>query len=823
MCGGPGWLRGWCGGTGRGVPEDRRRPVRIGAGRMTALCVIVLLALNAFATVASAQPGRRQIPRDTPIPVVRGQASFRAHQNPNSILKLNVGLDVRNSAQLDALITAASTPGSPGYGHYLTRAQYRANYAPTPASVTAVKQWLASQGLGVAGVSPDNLLVHVRGRTAAVQHAFGVTINQYKAGGREFHANNRNPAVPTDLHVQFVSGLSNYDVIKAAVTCTPNPGSECGYDGGDFRSAYDISGDGSGQTVGFTLWGQALPQSDFTGYAGATGTTPITVGQTGDDGLDYIPVDGSSTESDTDNEVALDTEVAHGVAPGIHETYWLGHDNSWATMEDVVNQAANSNVAVISNSWGAQSSGCPADPNMETSLQQGAATGKTFYFASGDGDASGGCEYPAVSQYAVAVGGTSLIVGADGAWSSETAMPDGGGCSDSEPRPAWQTGIGTPLAYPSAACTGRADPDVSADSGIGTYLYFDGAASCCSGGTSLATPIWAAASAVWNESNANSGRPGIGFSAPLIYSLANDPTDYANDFHDITSGSNGFAATTGWDEVTGWGSPDFNQLSNNQADISLTEPSAASSGDTVTLSATLTDHGTTDGLGGRTISFTVAGDETCTGTTDAAGSASCPVTISDPPGHYSVSATFGGDGGYGAASTSSPFTVLHIPTTLTYTGATSGGDNSPVTLSAQLTENSDSTAGVPSETINFSLGAESCTATTDPSGDASCSVTPVDDPGSYTATASFAGDEPTYEPASASGGFALTTDQSQPPAAGDPTNTTPTAGDPTNTTPTAGDPTNTTPTAGDPTNTTPSAGDPTGTPPPAGDQAGTTH
>jgi hypothetical protein len=786
-----------------------------------ALCVVVVLALGGFATVASARPGRRQIPRDTPLPVARGHASFHAHQNPNSTLKLNVGLDVRNSAQLDALITAASTPGNPRYGHYLSQAQYIANYAPTPASVTAVKQWLASQGLGVVGVSPDNLLVHVRGRTAAAERAFGVTINQYKVGGRQFQANNRNPAVPSDLRVRFVSGMSNYDVIKPAVTCTPDPGSVCGYDGGDFRSAYDISGDGSGQTVGFTLWGQAVPQSDFTGYADGTGTTPITVGQAGDDGLDYIPVDGSSTESDTDNEVAMDTEIAHGVAPGIHETYWLGHDNSWATMEDVVNQAANSNVAVISNSWGAQSGGCPADPNMETSLQQGAATGKTFYFASGDGNASVGCQYPAVSQYAVAVGGTRLIVGAGSAWSSETAMPDGGGCSDNEPRPVWQTGIGSPLAYPAVACAGRAEPDVSADSGIGTYLYFDGAAGCCSGGTSLATPIWAAASAVWNHNNANSGRPGIGFSAPLIYALANDSTDYANDFHDITSGNNGFSAGTGWDEVSGWGSPDFNQLSNNRADISVTGPSSASTGDTVTLSATLTDHGTTDGLGGRTITLTVGGDETCTGTTDATGDASCPVTISDPPGHYSVSAAFGGDAGYDAASASRPLTVLHIPTTLTYTGATSGGDNDPVTLAAQLTENSDS-AGVVSETITLGLGAETCTATTDSSGDASCSVTPVDDPGSYTVNATFAGDEPTYEPSSATGGFTLTADQSQPPAAGDPTDTTPAPGDPTDTTPAPGDPTNTTPTPGDPTNTTPTPGDPTNTTPAPGGPTNTT-
>src|SRR5207244_11076667 len=132
-----------------------------------------------------------------------------------------------------------------------------------------------------------------------------------------------------------------------------------------FRSAYDSPGDGKGQTVGFTLWGRSLPQSDYDGYAEATGETALKVGKAGDDGLEFITVDGSTTEEDTDNEVALDTQIAHGAAPGVHETYWLGHDNGNSTLEDVLNEAANSSVAIISNSWGAQSSGCPADGGME--------------------------------------------------------------------------------------------------------------------------------------------------------------------------------------------------------------------------------------------------------------------------------------------------------------------------------------------------------------------------------------------------------------------------------------------------------------------------
>ncbi len=673
---------------------------------------------------------------------------------------------VRDSAGLDALINAASTPGSPQYGHYLTNAQYMATYAPTDADVQAATAWLKSQGLNVTGNSQDNLLIHVQAKARDVEQAFHVSINDYSYHGRMFHSNDRNPTVPSNLNISAVSGLSNFVVYKPAITCTPNPGAKCAFDGGDFRSMYDIPGDGKGQTLGFTLWGQELPQSDFTGYANATGDTPITVGQAGDDGLNWIQVDGSTTESDTDNEVALDTQIAHGVAPGIHLTYWLGHDNGNSTLEDVVNDAANSSISIISNSWGAQSGGCPSDSNMENSLQHGAAVGKTFYFSTGDSGASSGCSWPAISQYVVAVGGTTLAFGAgsNSPYTSETALDNGGGCSNSESRPSWQTGIGSPLVWPSTACTGRATPDVSANSGSGTYLYFDGSPSCCTGGTSLSAPIWAAASVIWNKHNAATGRPGIGFDAPLIYSVANDATAYAHDFHDVTSGTNGFAATTGWDEATGWGSFDFNKLSNNPVDITYTGPTQANKGDTITLSATLYDQGTTNGLSGRTISFAAAG-ETCNGTTDGSGNASCTVTINDDPGTYKAIAVFAGDGAWVAGSDTVDFTVLHIPTKITYSGATSGDYNDAVTLSAKLTDDSNGTSfssgdPIPGETLNFTLGVESCSGVTDSGGVASCTVTPLDDPGSYSVGVSFAGDEPLYEPSSSSTAFTLNQEES---------------------------------------------------------------
>ena len=262
---------------------------------------------------------------------------------------------------------------------------------------------------------------------------------------------------------------------------------------------------------------------------------------------------------------------------------------------------------------------------------------------------------------------------------------------------------------------------------------------------------------IWNKHNAATGRPGIGFSAPLLYALANDPTTYANDFHDITSGSNGFSAGTGWDEVTGWGSPDINKLANNVPDVTYTGPTNASQGDTITLSATLFDHNAstvlaTSALGTLKVSLTAAG-AFCDANVDSSGHASCPVTITAGPGHYKAIAAYAGDAAYIGGSQTVDFTVLHIPTKITYTGGITTDYHDKVTLSATLVEDITGNAPIAGRTLTFTLGAESCSAVTDATGSAACSVTPADVPGPYTVIVKFAGDEPLYEPSSTSAAF----------------------------------------------------------------------
>jgi len=86
-------------------------------------------------------------------------------------------------------------------------------------------------------------------------------------------------------------------------------------------------------------------------------------------------------------------------------------------------------------------------------------------------------------------------------------------------------------------------------------------------GTSFGSPIWATVAALADQYAAEHHRGTIGFINPVLYLIGETPALYAVAFHDITVGNNaaagstvGFSAGPGWDDASGWGTPNVANL-----------------------------------------------------------------------------------------------------------------------------------------------------------------------------------------------------------------------------------------------------------------------
>ncbi len=228
--------------------------------------------------------------------------------------------------------------------------------------------------------------------------------------------------------------------------------------------------------------------------------------------------------------------------------------------------------------------------------------GVTFVASTGDYGASDP-QYPAFSPNVVAVGGTSLLLNGDNSYNSETrrgyyssaagaVIASGGGISLYDPEPAYQQGVQS---------TGyRTTPDVSlvADPATGawiadTYNLDPSNPFEIVGGTSLAAPAWAGLFALVNQGRAAAGESTLNSSTPTdaqqaLYMLPR------SDYNAITSGTNGYTASAGYNLVTGLGTPVANLLVPDL--IAYQGASTTYSGSTVAplQNSVLVNSGTTD-------------------------------------------------------------------------------------------------------------------------------------------------------------------------------------------------------------------------------------
>jgi hypothetical protein len=278
---------------------------------------------------------------------------------------------------------------------------------------------------------------------------------------------------------------------------------------------------------------------------------------------------GNSNVPNATEEANLDVSMVQAMAP--NATILFFQENS-GNMDNAMAAMATSTptltVASCSLNFG-------ADSNEQQSLNQMAANGVSFFTASGDfGSSIGDPQDSRDMGNQTLVGGTILSTNAltGGTYPSpyyagETGWPfSSGGIMTSVQIPGYQVGVS--MASNGGSTSSRNFPDV-AFLAQNIEIVFNGLTQSPSG-TSFAAPMWAGFTALVNQNSQANGTGLPGFLNPTLYDigltsgLAIDL--YKICFNDINDGtSNGsFNCVTGYDLVTGWGTPKaalINQLS----------------------------------------------------------------------------------------------------------------------------------------------------------------------------------------------------------------------------------------------------------------------
>ena len=535
--------------------------------------ISLAIAATVFAQAAPSQP------RATLTPTVRevvrnGGARVAGRLPADRVMSLHVVLPLRDPAALDSFLRDVYDPASSSYRHFLTVPEFTAKFGPSQEDFDALVSFAKDNGFTVAGGSRDGMQLQIEGAVSTIEAAFHISMLTYQhpEENRVFYSPDREPTVDLPFNLLHIGGLDNYTIPRPLLVkrsdyarahgieadrvvshATTGSGPSAAFLGSDMRAAY-YGGTlltGAGQSLGLFEFG-GTDLADVNTYyknIGQTNKVPITLFST----------DGTSTQrcpTCDDIEQTIDITQALGMAPGLSSLVVYVGSNPIAIVSAMTTH--NPLPATIGCSWFFD-----PDPGVfDPYFQRMAAQGQSFFVASGDNStwSSTTAAWPAEDAWVIAVGGTDLVTaGAGGPWASETAWAgSGGGISPEQIAiPPWQQHPGVINSSNGGSLTYRNGPDVAANANFTFYTcsHKEGCQSNTIGGTSFAAPMWAGYAALVNQQVVSHEGNTIGFINPVIYAQ-NTTANYARTFHDITIGQSGsYSAVTGYDLVTGWGSP----------------------------------------------------------------------------------------------------------------------------------------------------------------------------------------------------------------------------------------------------------------------------
>lgn len=524
-------------------------------------------AFMVFGAVALSHGQRAALTSHVPDEVASGVAPLVGRMPAAQRVSLAISLPLKNQAELEKFLADLYDPQSPNFRHYLSVEEFAQRFGPAEEDYAALQDFARANGFTIIGKTRNRMVLNVEAPAATIESALHVSMSvfQHPTEARTFFSADREPTVDLNIPVLHITGLDNFDIPHAKNFIAPDaapstvrgsgPGGS--FLGSDLRMAYYGTGtlNGAGQRVGIFAYKGYNPVdiSNYFANAHQSELVPIKA----------VSVGGASTvcgSGCTDIEQALDMEQAISMAPGLTQLLLYVGKNDIAIFNQM---AADNSCKSISVSYGWKKDEASLDPILE----EMAAQGQSVFVATGDQGSATAANvvWPSDDPWVTAVGGTVLTTkSAGGAWQSETGWVNSAGMvsKNGVPIPTYQKTAGVINGTNHGSTTLRNIPDVSSESSAAQYNCGNGSCHNQGGGTSYAAPLWASLIAMANQQAAANGDATVGFLNPVIYGIGTGST-FGTNLHDVTSGNNGgFTAVSGFDLVTGWGSPQGANLIN---------------------------------------------------------------------------------------------------------------------------------------------------------------------------------------------------------------------------------------------------------------------
>ncbi|CCM03035.1 uncharacterized protein FIBRA_05152 [Fibroporia radiculosa] len=516
-----------------------------------------------------------------------------------TVLNLRLALTSSDTDGLIKTLYDVSTPSSANYGQHLSKEETEQFLAPTQESLMAVNEWLAENDINATTINSAGNWLAISVPVSQANDMFDADFSIFTySGSKQQSIRTLSYSIPSNLKghldlvhptVTFTTPVPKLPVQTKKYNMTIGPSilaesSACenGYvDPACLQALYGIPTTPATESSNYlvvTGYNDQYPSSSDlearnlfllflenwrTDISSSTTYTVVEL-----DGGEYDP-------SDPGDEANLDTQYTVGLATNVPVTFFsVGEDAT----DDVFGWLDTANYfldetnppSVITTSYNADEDvlSVSVANNLCNAYAALGARGVSVLFSSGDGGVSGiraaSCTdfvptFPSGCPYLTSVGATQDF-------SPETAASfSSGGFSNYFSQPSFQSSaVETYLEYLGNTnaglynASGRAYPDVSAQ-GVNFIVAYQGKLVTMYG-TSCSSPTFASIISLVNDRLVAAGQSTLGWLNPFLYSTG------LSAFTDITSGdnpgcnTNGFSATTGWDPVTGLGTPIFANL-----------------------------------------------------------------------------------------------------------------------------------------------------------------------------------------------------------------------------------------------------------------------